>query len=344
MMLPKKIIPLILALLVTGLTIFYMVTRQVGTVSLVSKATISPTPVPFYEMTIPYLRERSYDSNLAKPELESQNYNYDSYLTSYKSDGLKINAQLTIPTGDRPIEGYPAIVFVHGYIPPTLYTTLSNYASYVDYLASNGFVILKIDLRGHGGSEGTPSGAYYSSDYVVDVLNAYSALQKNSDINPDGIGIWGHSMAGNVTTRALAAKPDIPAAVIWAGAVYTYSDMQEFGIDDNSYRPPVNNTERQKKRDQLFATHGQFDPKNSFWSSVVATNYLNDIKGAVQLNHAVDDDVVNIGYSRGLDKLLDEAGVENELKEYPSGGHNITGVNFNTAMKNTVEFFKKYLE
>lgn len=306
--------------------------------------TPTPTPGPFDDMTIPYLRAKDYGGEMGDLSQVSTNQNYTTYLASYDSDGLKINGLLTIPTTDRPIEGYPAIVFVHGYIPPTIYQTLSNYSSYVDYLARNGFVVFKIDLRGHAESEGEASGAYYSGDYVIDVLNAHHALENFEEVNPKAIGLWGHSMAGNVTFRSLAAKPTIPAVVIWAGAVYTYSDMQEFGIDDNSYRPPSSDTNRQRRREQLFNTYGQFSPDHPFWMKVAPTNYLSDIKGAVQLNHAVDDTVVNIGYSRGLSELLQSANIEYELKEYQTGGHNLTGQTFNSAMQDTVSFYKKHLK
>ena len=73
------------------------------------------------------------------------------------------------------------------------------------------------------------------------------------------------------------------------------------------------------------------------------TKYLSDIKGAIQIHHAVDDDVVNIGYSRDFDLLLDNTSIYHELNEYPSGGHNITGVSFSQAMRKTADFFKKYL-
>lgn len=309
-------------------------------------AAILPTPTtgPFDDMTIPYLRAKKYTGKINELSRIGANQNYTSYLTSYNSDGLKINGLLTVPNEERPLEGYPAIIFIHGYIPPTIYETLTNYSAYVDYLARNGFVVFKIDLRGHADSEGEASGAYYSGDYIVDVLNAYSALQGYEDVNPSKIGIWGHSMAGNVTLRALAAKPEIPAAVIWAGAVYTYSDMQELGIQDNSYRPPTDNTNRQRRRDQLFETYGQFSPDNPFWQKVAPTNYLNDIKGAIQLNHAVDDYVVSIEYSRGLAKLLSDSKVPHELKEYQSGGHNLAGDSFNLAMQNTVDFFNNHIK
>ncbi len=298
---------------------------------------------PFQELTIPYLRSRTYSSSLGNLEKLADNSTYTSYLTSYTSDGLKINGLLTIPKGTTPNGGWPAIVFVHGYIAPTLYQTTKNYIAYVDYLAKSGFVVFKIDLRGHGTSEGEASGAYYSSDYVIDTLNAYSALQTADFVNKNAIGLWGHSMAGNIVFRSFAAQPDIPAVVIWAGAGYTYTDLQTYAIHDNSYRPPQQNSEIQRKRNELRKVYGDFNPTSAFWQLVPAANYLTDLKGVVQINHAVDDPVVGINYSRNLDSLLDKTNVVHEFYEYPSGGHNITGASFTLAMQRTVEFFSRKL-
>ncbi len=311
-----------------------------------NSTTISPSPTPFsfQELTVPYLRNRSYESKMGEMQQIDEFAEYSGYLTSFTSDGLKVNGYLTVPKGDRPLEGWSAIVFVHGYIPPTLYKTTSNYSDYVDYLARNGFVVFKIDLRGHGSSEGEPGGAYYSSDYVIDTLSAYSALQSQEFVNPEKIGLWGHSMAGNVVSRSLAVKPTIPAVVIWAGAGYSYEDLRKYGLNDNSYRPPMDNSNRQRRRTELFNKYGQFSKESPFWQQVPMTNYLTDIKGAIQLDHAVNDDVVDISYSRDLNALLNKTSIPHQLNEYESGGHNISGASFNRAMQNTVEFFEKYLK
>lgn len=299
--------------------------------------------VPFAELTIPHLQARTYQSQVSELEQISQNAEYISYLTSYESDGLQINGLLTQPSGEAPEDGWPAVVFIHGYIQPSQYRTTEKYEAYVDYLARNGFVVFKIDLRGHGDSDGEAGGAYYSSDYIIDVLHARAALQNFDAVNPEKIGLWGHSMAGNVVLRSLAVVPEIPAAVIWAGAVYTYDDWQQYGLSDNSYRPPTNNTQRQRTRSQLFTAHGEFDANSSFWQQVVPTNYLADLDGSIQLHHAVDDSVVSIEYSRDLEPLLEQAGIEHQLYEYQSGGHNIEGASFSLAMQRTVEFYKLWL-
>lgn len=303
----------------------------------------TPTPFPFSDLTIPYLQKRAYKGELDERAVNYETPSYTAYLTSYLSDGLKINGLLTVPKNTEPEGGFPAIVFVHGYIPPASYQTTQNYYDYVDYLAKNGFVVFKIDLRGHGNSQGEPSGAYYSSDYIIDTLGAYNALQNSGFVNSEKIGLWGHSMAGNVVTRAMAAKKDIPAAAVWAGAVFSYEDFQKYGIQDGSYVPPANNTQRVSRRTQLFNTYGQFNNSSEFWKQVPVTNYLHDIQGAIQLHHATNDDVVNIGFSRDFKERLDASGKTAELHEYPTGGHNINGAGFIPAMEKTVLFFKKYL-
>jgi dipeptidyl aminopeptidase/acylaminoacyl peptidase len=211
-------------------------------------------------------------------------------------------------------------------------------------LARNGFVVLKIDLRGHGQSEGLPGGGYFGSDYVVDTLNAYSALKSSGFVNPKRVGMWGHSMAGNILMRSAVVKQDIPAIVIWAGAVYSYTDQRKYGINDQSYRPPQQLSTQQNRRRELYEKVGSPSAKSPFWRQVAPVYFLNDLKGAVQIDHAVDDDVVNIGYSRDLVSLLNQTSVPHEFYEYQSGGHNIQGESFTLAMQRTVAFFKKYLK
>jgi len=306
------------------------------------KPKLAPSPIPFEELTIPYLQKQTYDSSLAQLVQVKNTSTHLGYTTSYLSDGLKVNGYLAVPKGEAPAGGFPAVVLVHGYIPPQNYQTLSNYISFADALAAEGIVVFKIDLRGHGDSEGSAEGAYFSGDYVVDTLNAYDALQKAEFVNPNKVGLWGHSMAGNVLLRSMTVEPSIPKVVIWAGAVYSYQDMIDYGIQDSSYRPPTADSERQSRRDTLFDTHSRFNQESDFWETVAATNYTQDIEGEIQLHHAVNDTVVSIEYSRNLSQLLDETQVPHQLYEYNSGGHNLTGSTFNQAIQRTANFLSTY--
>lgn len=347
----KILIPLLALLLIAGSLWYTQIpTRDGDSGNLSTQLTGSPDTadsqeggMAFEDLTIPYLRARIYESALGERKLYSSAGNYDAYLTSYDSDGLRVNGLLTIPKGEQPAGGWPAVVFVHGYIAPSVYRTTEKYTDYVNYLARNGLVVFKIDLRGHGQSEGEPGGSYYASDYIVDTLNARAALASSGFVNPESIGLWGHSMAGNVTFRSFVAAQDIPALVVWGGAGYTYSDLQKYGIDDNSYRPPTTDTQRRRRREELRELYGDYGAENDFWKKVTPINYLDGVQGALQIHHAVDDTVVNVGYARDLMKVLDSTSIPHELFEYSSGGHNLTGSSFSSAMQRTVEFYKKNL-
>lgn len=336
----KKYVMIVIFLALFLLIVFFTKNNNTKTKNEISSPL--PTPMPYRELTIPYLRSKVYSSSLTIANHIYDYSDYDGYLASYVSEKLKINGLLTIPKGKKPTAGWPAIVFVHGYIPPSQYKTLEKYVAYVDYLAKNGFVVFKIDLRGHGDSQGKAGGGYFSSDYLIDTLNAYAALQSSDFVNPEAIGLWGHSMAGNTILRSMTVKPEIPAAVIWAGAVYSYTDQQKYGIHDASYQRL--GTGRPPRQQGVFAVYGQPTDTNFFWKMVAPTNYLNDIKGAIEINHAEDDETVNIGYSKDLIALLDRTHVPHKFYTYPTGGHNITDPSFSLAMQRTVDFFHTYLK
>ena len=83
------------------------------------------------------------------------------------------------------------------------------------------------DYRGHDRSEGRAVGAYFSPAYTVDVLNAVASLKALDGADPERIGMWGHSMGGGITLRAMVVAGEIKAGVIWAGVVAPYSDLFE---------------------------------------------------------------------------------------------------------------------
>jgi len=74
--------------------------------------------------------------------------NYSRYYVSYLSDGLKIYALMTVPTGEKPVTGWPVVIFNHGYIPPDVYRTTERYIAYVDQIARSGYIVFRSDYRG----------------------------------------------------------------------------------------------------------------------------------------------------------------------------------------------------
>jgi hypothetical protein len=99
-------------------------------------ATATPTPTPLHSLAIEYMRRQTYPgSEITIEENLEPGSNYDRYIASYLSDGLRIYAFLTVPQGQKPDSGWPVVIFNHGYIPPEQYRTTERYVAYVDAFA-----------------------------------------------------------------------------------------------------------------------------------------------------------------------------------------------------------------
>lgn len=293
-------------------------------------------------LSIESLRAGSYPgSDITIEETLPPGSNYDRYITSYKSDGLKIYALLTVPQGEKPKTGWPVIIFNHGYIPPAEYRTTERYIAYTDAFSRNGYILFRSDYRGHGDSEGTAAGGYGSNDYTIDILNAVSSIKKYKDADPDRIGMWGHSMGGHVTLRNMVVNKDVKAGVIWAGVVASYPDLI------NNWRRPSPGAPQPTRfrgwRASLVQNYGEPSENSAFWNSISANSYLADISGPIQLHHGTADESVPVAFSEKLDKQLKAAGKTSELYIYPGDDHNISS-SFNIAIARSVAFFDKYLK
>jgi len=299
--------------------------------------------------------------------------NYQRYIASYKSEGLKIYGLLTIPNEDPSTNaqaigseaqarrddsrGYPAIIFNHGYISPSVYKTTEKYVAYQDAFARAGYVTFKSDYRGHGNSDGNATGGYGSNDYTIDILNAVASMKREGTdlvlqqvqgltsriINPEKFGMWGHSMGGHITLESMVVNSDIKAGVIWAGVVGSYEDLFERWRRRRPSPTPNPQGARRNWRQQLAEMYGEPSQNPEFWATLSATSYLEDISGPLQLHHGTDDSSVPFEFSQNLDKLLKEAGQEEEIYIYQGDDHNLSN-NLSLALNRSVEFFDKYLK
>jgi len=302
----------------------------------------SPDAPP--NLTIESLRKGAYPgSDITTVETLAPGNNYDRYRVSYTSEGFTIYALLTIPQGPKPTTGYPAIVFNHGYIPPTEYRTTERYIAYTDAFSRAGYVVLKPDYRGHGDSQGVAQGGYGSNGYTIDVLNALSSIKKHPQVDPDRIGMWGHSMGGFITLRVMVTSPDIKAGVIWGGVVGSYADMLNNWRRRTTNTPTMGLPVGRGWRNQLVEFYGEPQANPRFWNSISANSYLKDISGPLQLHHGSSDTSVPVAFSRTLETQMKEAGKAVELYTYQDDDHNISQ-NLSLALRRSVEFFDRYVK
>jgi uncharacterized protein len=305
--------------------------------------TATATATPQNPLSVAYMRQQSYPgSDIVIEQKLQAGANYQRYIASYLSEGLKQYALLTVPNGTPPATGWPAIIFNHGYIPPEQYRTTERYVAYVDGFARNGYVVFRPDYRGHDKSEGTASGGYGSPDYTIDVLNALSSVKRYATVDPNRIGMWGHSMGGHITLRSMVTSKDIKAGVIWAGVVASYPDLM------SRWRRPVPvtvPTRARRWRDDFVQQYGSPEANPTFWASISPSSYLADLSGPLQLHHGTADESVPTEFSQTLYQQAQAAklSVPVEYYEYPGDNHNLSK-SFNTAMQRSIAFFDKYVK
>jgi len=298
-----------------------------------------------HPMAIESLRQREYPgSDIAIEQELADGSNYKRYIVSYKSEGLKIFGLLTIPNGEIQDSGWPAIIFNHGYIQPNQYVTTQKYVEYLDGFAKNGYVVFKPDYRGHGNSEGTADGNYFSPGYVVDVLNATSSVKRLSEVNPGKIGMWGHSMGGNITLKNIVITDDIKAAVIWAGVIGSYDDILNSWSRSGRWRQSDEHRHQGPNRQNFVEEFGTYEKNSEFWSSIDPYTYIEDINTPIQLHHGTGDTHVPFSFSENFEEALDQKSKTVEFYTYEGADHNLSGSVFGSAMKRSVEFFDKYLK
>ena len=188
------------------------------------------TPVPtltveqlIFPYTIEGLRQHTYQSGKVtiRATLE-ENETHTSYLIEYPSDGLTITGVMQIPVGEGP---FPVIIMNHGFYSRSAYSTGDGTDRASAYLAKRGYITLASDYRSWGASDVGESLFY--SGLAIDVINLINAVPSIPEADPSRIGMWGHSMGGGVTIKALTIDSRIKAAVLYSTVSADHADLIE---------------------------------------------------------------------------------------------------------------------
>lgn len=298
---------------------------------------------PAHPYTVQALRERTYLGSdlVVERELGDQG-EFKSYVVSYQSDGLKLYALMNIPDSVKPAGGFPVIILNHGYIEPTVYDTITSYKSYMDQYSKQGFMVLKPDYRSHDNSEGEQVSAHIAPDYTIDVLNLVSSVKKHPDANPNLIGMWGHSMGGGITLRALAVSKDIKAAALLAGVVASPTSFYNYWqlLKDDRRVPGW----IKENADQTLKEFGTPNSNPDLWSAISPYLYFSDFTAPIQIHHGTADKDVPVVFSEELDKALQVADKPVEYFVYQNGDHNLAGSARSPVLSRTIDFFKNNLK
>ncbi|WP_373006655.1 alpha/beta hydrolase family protein [Hyphomonas sp.] len=231
------------------------------------RALAGPTLWSLSELSIETLRHRRYESEIQIVEPLTQpctagevsgEYKTDAlrYMGAYLSEGQRVYTRIDIPSSLPPAQGFPVIVFAHGWVgaegAADWHFGCSVESIYADMIAawvSAGYVVLAPGYRGHGTVQGVQAegiedveawdnGAYLMPTfYAVDVLNLLAGIESiegnrfDSNREPLSVDLGrvfvnGHSQGGDVALTVLAAVGEgawsglrVAGGSIWAGNI-----------------------------------------------------------------------------------------------------------------------------
>lgn len=138
----------------------------------------------------------------------------------FVSRGLRLRGTLVQP---RSTAQHPAMVSLHGSGPSTRWFALAR----ARHFARAGYAMMIFDKPGNGESEGDWTMTSLD-DMAADAIAAVDFLRTQPEIDPHRVGLWGHSQAGQVISRAVPRSNHIAFAIVLAGGGTTPREIEEY--------------------------------------------------------------------------------------------------------------------
>lgn len=145
---------------------------------------------------------------------------YDEEEIQFTNGALQLSGSLLLPQTPAP---HAAVVLIHGSSTPSR----DDFRFYGDLFARRGIAAFMYDKRSTGGQLGGMSQVDLR-DLAGDVIAAVSHLKRRVDIDPNRIGLWGHSQGGWVAPIAAAQYDSVAFIVGFSAPGVTYGELDKY--------------------------------------------------------------------------------------------------------------------
>jgi uncharacterized protein len=138
--------------------------------------------------------------------------------------GIQLAGTLTLPPGDGP---FPAVALITGSGPQDRDETILGHKPFwvlADHLTRQGIAVLRSDDRGIGASEGDFASAT-SEDFALDAAAAVAFLRRDPRIDPERVGLIGHSEGGLIAPLVVVREGTVAFQVLLAGPALPGEDL-----------------------------------------------------------------------------------------------------------------------
>lgn len=257
---------------------------------------------------------------------------YKSYDVSFNAGSIKQYALISLPESKQPEKGYPVIFLLHGYIPPSHYSTFKSYSGIFRRYARSEFAVIKPDFRGHGRSEAGDFDPVLSKLYYTeDLCYLVEAVKKDSRFDSKRLFIMGHSNGGDIALRFLAGSPgDIKAASLWGPVTVKLEESNFFwrGQGKHKYGDRALELPESEALRKDFKAQAVVSLAREGISSIEEIRYypfLKEMKTPLIIRHADSDESVPYSWSIEFKAFYEASGNPLSLKfiNYPGDNHNL---------------------
>ena len=202
-----------------------------------------------------------------------------------RTDGATIHGRLIEPPNLDRSKKYAAV------LGPVYSNTVRNQwrgmtATFQQYQAMNGYLVLYVDIRGSNGygREFREDGLFldYGGIDIEDLASGAEYLKSLPYVDPDRVGIWGWSYGGLLTAHSLFKKPGVyaagvagaPATSVWHATSGEAVNIRMPETHPEVYRKSSAHSYGEDLEDPLMFIHGLQDAVVLFKDSVTLAEKL----------------------------------------------------------------------
>ncbi len=271
------------------------------------------------------------DNAEAQAAFDALDIGETEFFTTQGADGTVLEGIMRFPPDFDASKQYPLLVYVYG--EPAGMTAADRWgrslALWHILMTQKGYIVATLDNRGQPAPKGR---AWRKSIYrtlgltnVDDQAAAYRRLlAERAYLDPDRVGIWGHSGGGTSTLHAL----------------FRHGDLFKVGVS----RAPVPDL---RLYDSIYQERysGVLPDDADYYEEAVAINYAHQLEGKLLLVHGTGDDKVHYQGSERLINTLVEHKKQFQFFSYPNRTHGIReGKNTTThLMQMQTDYFLTHL-
>jgi dipeptidyl aminopeptidase/acylaminoacyl peptidase len=182
------------------------------------------------------------------------------------SDGVQVPAHIYRPADMGAQPNGAAVIFVHGagylHNVGNFWSEYPREYMFNQFLAAHGYVVLDVDYRassGYGRDWRTAIYRYMGGRDLQDQVDASRYLEKNFNINPERVGVYGGSYGGFITLMALFTEPKYFGA---GAALRSVTDWSHYnhGYTSNILNFPQTDTLAYHRSSPIYYAEGLEDP------------------------------------------------------------------------------------